>query len=180
MRFSNRLLTDVICSVPSTATRTLIVAVALYNSGLVVDDTSVAPAAEREQSDQSPFYPIREGEKAGYIDRTGKIVIQPRFRWTTRFSEQLAAVSNAAYKWGYIDRRGEVVIPLQFNDAEPFSEGRAAVKIGDKWTYIDKSGASITARRFTRVEPFREGLALLRGRSNRLSRDVDWRQMGVH
>ena len=161
MRFSNKLFTTETGSVLTAAIHVFIVAVALYSLEFLRGVTAVSRAAEPKSPDDSPLLPFHQGSNAGYIDLTGKIVIRPKFYSATPFSQQLAAVANAAYKWGYVDRRGQLVIPLRFDDAEPFSEGRAAVKIRNKWTYVDKSGTQITAPQFSRAEPFREGLALV-------------------
>ncbi len=45
--------------------------------------------------------------KYGFIDKTGKIVIDPQFGFVTAFSEGLAAVKSSSDKtqtWGYISR----------------------------------------------------------------------------
>jgi hypothetical protein len=86
--------------------------------------------------------------RVGYIDKTGKMVIEPKFSVAKNFSEGLAAVATfGSYdpglgvifgSWGYIDKTGKVVIPGEFQDVRSFSEGLAAVKIGGKWGYISR------------------------------------------
>jgi len=49
--------------------------------------------------------------KHGYIDRSGKVVIEPQFSAALRFSNGLAAVrGGSGEEWGFIDRTGRVVI----------------------------------------------------------------------
>ena len=48
----------------------------------------------------------------GYIDKTGKIAIQPLFTFAHAFSEGLAVV-QMGFQWGYIDKTGNMVIKLQ-------------------------------------------------------------------
>ena len=67
---------------------------------------------------------MRNG-KYGYINKSGKMVIAPRFGWTNRFSEGLAAVQGEDFKYGYLDRTGKLVIDLRFDFAERFSGGLA-------------------------------------------------------
>ena len=48
------------------------------------------------------------GGKYGFIDRSGKVVIEPTFDLTFHFSDGVAAVLIRE-KWGYIDRLGNYV-----------------------------------------------------------------------
>lgn len=81
------------------------------------------------------------GKKYGFIDRTGKIAIEPKYDLTFHFSEGLAAVLVGG-KWGYIDTTGKMVIqPMPLMRAEDFHRGLAFVSTKDgKYGYIDKSG----------------------------------------
>jgi hypothetical protein len=81
------------------------------------------------------------GNKYGFIDHTGKVVIKPRFDLTFHFSEGFAAVQIGG-KWGYIDKTGKVVIePRALARAEDFHHGLAFVTTLDgRYGYIDKSG----------------------------------------
>jgi hypothetical protein len=83
--------------------------------------------------------PVYRGEKSGYLDLEGKIVIPFVYDGVSRFSDGLAAVRKGE-KWGYVDRNGRVVIPLQFDRAGEFSSGLAPAKLGDKSGFVDRSG----------------------------------------
>jgi hypothetical protein len=97
--------------------------------------------------------------KEGYIDNTGKTVIQPQFERASEFSEGLAAVRMGG-KWGFIDKTGRIVIDANYAE-EPgqFSEGLATVRISGKTAYIDKSGKIVISPRFDSSRGFSEGLA---------------------
>lgn len=73
--------------------------------------------------------------KIGFIDKTGRMVIAPKFDGTWGFSEGLAPV-QAGDKWGYIDKTGQMVISAKFDSAGVFSDGLARVSIGGKNGYI--------------------------------------------
>jgi WG repeat protein len=92
--------------------------------------------------------PVLSFNRLGFIDKTGKVVIEPLFRETNGFSEGLAAVkiigSDGQYVWGYIDRTGKFAITPQFIEAHPFAGGLAQVSKSDgKRLLIDASGKII-------------------------------------
>ncbi|MDK2801281.1 MAG: hypothetical protein PWP27_1831 [Clostridiales bacterium] len=99
---------------------------------------------------------------AGFIDKSGDFVIEPKFRDAKDFYEGLAPVkAKENGKWGYIDKSGEFVIKPQFDDADIFSSGVAAVKVNGKWGYIDKTGNFTIQPSFDEPTRFVEGLAIL-------------------
>ncbi|MBF0238414.1 MAG: WG repeat-containing protein [SAR324 cluster bacterium] len=97
-----------------------------------------------------------EAQQWGYMDETGKIVIDFQFDEASPFGIHQAAVSKQG-KWGYIDRTGHVVIPLSFDFALPFSEGVAAVRLNDRWGLILENGQMITDFEFEDARPFSAG-----------------------
>lgn len=100
--------------------------------------------------------------KWGYIDKTGKYLIKPKFLYADKFSEGFAAIAVGPYgneKYGYIDKTGKIVIPIKFDDAGAFSEGLAAIKIGEEWGYIDRTGKIVIEPQFNLAWNFSEGLA---------------------
>jgi len=80
----------------------------------------------------------KDGYKAGYIDKTGKFAITPKFFDASNFSEGLAAV-RIGKKHGYIDKTGQMVIDVQFDAANPFREGLALVKINGVYGKVGTS-----------------------------------------
>jgi len=142
-----------------------------------------SPAAQTEPE----LYPFAEGAKWGLIDKTGGVVVKPRFhqigleewmRDTRLFSEGLAPVklfgdSGKPDKWGYINPRGEPAIELRFTGVEYFRNGLARVRVGGclsrvrglmqctggKWGLIDRTGVFVLAAKFDAVGGgFSEGL----------------------
>ena len=100
----------------------------------VQEITSVLPVT------QVPNAPVYIDGKWGVIDKTGRIVIEPKFDDTRRqFMEGLLAV-EIEKKWGFIDTIGKFIIDPMYDDAWSFSNGYAAVAVGDNWGYIDKKG----------------------------------------
>ena len=115
--------------------------------------TSCSDNAEAN-SKQQLLFPARHKGLWGYIDQTGKMIIEPQFLSAGTFSEGTAPVCmevNRARKWGYINEKGEIVIEPHFEQANSFSEGLAAVFVDKLWGYIDRSGAFAIEPRIKRI-----------------------------
>lgn len=105
---------------------------------------------------------IHPAYKWGYIDKTGKYIVEPMYSMAFDFAEGLAAVKKPGGNFGFIDKTGRMVIPAQFAYAGSFSGGLACVWINGKYGFIDKSGGVVIKPRFTSPAGFSEGLALVR------------------
>ena len=115
-----------------------------FSEGLAAVETPVDQRLEqpcRAPGDSTSSYTV--SKKYGYIDKTGKMTIQPRFESAGPFVDGLANVSNC-YEAGFINKTGELVISTQYQTAAPFSGGLSAVETGDsrglRKGYIDRSG----------------------------------------
>jgi hypothetical protein len=88
----------------------------------------------------------------GYVDKKGKVVIEPLYAMALPFSNGLAAVSTGD-KYGYINRKGEMVIPEQFGYAAFFTDGGLAVAgmSEDKQGVIDKKGTFVLNPKYKSV-----------------------------
>lgn len=109
------------------------------------------------KKDTSGLFTIKQNGKYGFIDNTGKIVINPQFDQVYGFREGLCAVcigvactdgnyNESTYvdrKYGFIDATGKFIINPQYDRADYFSDGLAAVWIKDKRGYIDKTGKMV-------------------------------------
>lgn len=99
----------------------------------------------------------------GFIDKTGKTVIEPQFTYAGDFHEGLAWVHTRDDKQGYIDQTGKFVIgpgDYDLSDDSNFSEGLAAVRIRrGKFCYIDRTGRVRIPPRFHEAHPFSGGMA---------------------
>ena len=85
----------------------------------------------------------------GYLDKTGSIVIEPKFDRVSLFSEGLAPVATDA-KYGYFDKSGQWVYDQSF---------KKGLFVDAKYGYIDKSGDWVIEPRFKEAGLFSEGLA---------------------
>jgi len=88
----------------------------------------------------------------GFIDRSGKIIIQPQFEDTGDFSEGLAWVRPFDGKAGYIDKSGKLIIKPEFDAANSFSGGLAQVMmLGDKKS-VDPHGVESPAQKYGYID----------------------------
>lgn len=90
------------------------------------------------------IFPVRLGEKWGYIDKKGQFRINPQFLSAQYFYDGLAMVEVNSHKIGYINKKGMFVIPAQYVDGTCFREGKAfVVQSGGYPVCIDKHGKTI-------------------------------------
>lgn len=117
-----------------------------------------------------PFWRVQRKKLWGFMDRTGRIVIEPRFKYAGDFIGGLALAcvpgpSSNDRLCGYINHAGEFVIQPRFRpagEAFHFTDGVAAVRTDDGAVLIDRTGKILTARPFFYIHELSEGLASVR------------------
>ena len=67
----------------------------------------------------------RDG-KYGYMDYTGKWIVEPNLLEASPFIEGVAAIKNRGGKCGMIDRSGNAVIPFKYDYVSNISSGLVA------------------------------------------------------
>src|SRR5262245_25237167 len=109
----------------------------------------MALGCQGRAGDKNPsgLFVITQGGRQGYIDKKGKIVINPQFERAYGFTEGLAPVMLGG-RIGYIDTDGKFAVNPQYEDAFSFYEGLAAVKAGGRLGYIDKEGKTVIEPQF--------------------------------
>jgi hypothetical protein len=110
---------------------------------------------------QQQLVPFEQGEKWGYKDERGKVVIAPTFIAAHDFSpEGIAAVIDDA-GWAYINRKGIILVrPFLFdNGPDYFEEGLARFTHEGKIGFFDRRGKVVIKPNFDFAAPFHEGLA---------------------
>jgi hypothetical protein len=97
--------------------------------------------------------------KPVFIDKQGKVVLQPGADFVSGFHGGLAAAGQNG-KSGYLDHAGNWAILPQFESAGDFSEGVAPVEVErHKWGYIDKTGRLVLPALYYSAGSFTEALA---------------------
>lgn len=104
---------------------------------------------------------FRKGEKHGFIDRAGKIVIEPKFETAMNFVDGVAPAAEKRGQMGLIDKKGDWVVKPEHLVVGTLSEGLIPFlpKGGKLWGYMDKTGKVLIEPQFSFAGAFSEGLA---------------------
>ncbi|HOM03537.1 MAG TPA: WG repeat-containing protein [Acetivibrio sp.] len=96
---------------------------------------------------------VVKNDKYGFMDQTGKVVIDFTYDYAEDFCEGFAAVSTDGFwnpdggyvegKWGFIDKTGKVIVPIIYDKVCNFSEGLAAVIKDGKLGFVDTAGEAV-------------------------------------
>jgi hypothetical protein len=97
--------------------------------------------AESKAAPARGLFLIKRGAKYGYMDRAGKVVVEPRYDMALDCSEGLARVGAM----GFIDRKGKTRIEC-FHTAKFDFDGGLARLVNEErkaWAYIDAKGRTV-------------------------------------
>lgn len=116
-------------------------------------DSAPKPPAKEEQ-----LYGVVVGGKCGYINRQGRMVIQPQTIRSGEFLDGLAQASDGKRIF-YIDKTGKEAFASPFAfDHVPYSGGFAQGSDGWKFYYCDTKGKPLPGFHAS-TTPFSEGMA---------------------
>jgi len=109
----------------------------------------------KQTSDGSLFY--------GYLDESGKPVIQPIYIYATDFEGNRAVVKLGEGLHAIIDRTGTVIKTMEYWEVSGLSDGKAAFRIyaGGKYGYVDSNGNEIINPSFVYAGEFRDNRAVV-------------------
>lgn len=137
----------------------------LGNSNGYIDEKGsiVIPPSYRQGGEFAEgLAPVKtENDTWGFIDSTGKMVVQPQFEDVCSsgrgvllrcFSEGLIPVKKDGL-WGYMNPSGDLVIPCRFTTAHPFRNGAAEVLEGRNSYFIGTDGEEIVTPNRPSVPP---------------------------
>ena len=94
-----------------------------------------------------------DGERWGFVDTKGEVIINPQFESVRDYVGGMAAVRSEDNKWGYIDKLGAFVINPQFADAADLVDGMAVVSNGKDKGVIDGEGHFVINPQFDEIMP---------------------------
>jgi len=99
-----------------------------------------------------PFYSVT-ANKYGYINTTGKVIVEPYYDFAWSFTEGMSPM-KLNQKYGYINERGAVIVPPIYDYAWMFSDGLSVVKVGEKFGFINKTGKLVIPAIYDRADNF--------------------------
>lgn len=114
------------------------------------------------------LYPIKQNKKVGFIDDTGKIVIEPKYdldnyKVITKDTKYIAVRSNG--KIGYIDMAGNFIVKPKYDKAANIynSSEFTVVSRDEKYGFVNNKGIEVIALNFDdATSTFSEGLCAVR------------------
>ncbi|MGO2341027.1 MAG: WG repeat-containing protein, partial [Psychrobacter sp.] len=103
-----------------------------------------------------------KGDKWGYMDKQGNLVIPYLYNHAGDFSNALATVLKDG-KFGAIDYNGDTVIDFRYENLGNFKEGLATFRLtdGDKVGFIDTKGKTVILPIWDAALSFSEGLSAI-------------------
>lgn len=102
---------------------------------------------------------VVEDGKAGYINKTGELVIPTKFKNAGKFSEGYAAATENGKVWGVINTKGDWSIAPEYDKVKTFNSGIIVVLKEDRWRYVDASNKELEAPATDKVFDFNDGVA---------------------
>jgi hypothetical protein len=100
-------------------------------------------------------------DKVGFVDGTGKVVIEAKFQAAGDFRGGLAWAKNNAGLVGYINPQGAWVIEPKFEAGKNYNaqSGLARVKTAETWAYVNAKGEMMVMNDSESWDDFSCGLA---------------------
>jgi len=102
--------------------------------------------------------PFNDGERYGFMDYNGHIVIPPQYEQAAFFNEGLALVMKDEH-YGFIDKGNKLIVPFIYASATDFENGRSVVELDEKYGMIDRSGKQVFPIAFKDLGSLSNGLA---------------------
>jgi WG containing repeat len=150
---------------------------------LAFGTNTVASGDDGDRLHRSALYIIKRGDKFGFMDRSGSVVISPQFDDVEDFFEGVARVEVDGV-YAFIDENGKVLLRLpEYTMVWSFGDGLAMVEvkhdneIDGHRGFIDHSGKLVIPLRFRSSLGFVDGVAAAKddhGRWGYISKQGKW------
>lgn len=104
--------------------------------------------------------PYRLKDKWGFLNRSGKIVIECEYDDAELLGNDIYGVKKQD-RYGLIDKNGNKITSCKYEEVSEFSEGFSFVRYMDNFGFIRKDGKLITEYEYAIAKPFSNCLALV-------------------
>lgn len=101
------------------------------------------------------------GDRYGYINKEGKLIIPFKFSKAYEFNDFGVAIVEENNKFGIIDINGEYIINPQFDSISPYSEGRAIYIEKSKMGVLDEKGNKLIEAIYDYIGNYNNGYAVV-------------------
>lgn len=126
------------------------------------EEIVLAPLDGASSIDKEELYPLQIGNQRGYVNKSGYVMIEPKFDHAYFFEESLARVTQEG-KWGVIDKRGQYIIKPQYSGIGSFEDdGLAWIGANKKIGFVDKKAEIIIPIEWDASSGFKNGVAMFR------------------
>lgn len=95
-----------------------------------------------DYSDENGYRTIKQNDKYGYINATGKVVVPMIYDQVGLYKGALSPVQKGD-KWGFVDREGKVVLDFEYDHVIPAVSPNFRVVKDNKEFFIDPTGKMI-------------------------------------
>jgi hypothetical protein len=103
---------------------------------------------------------VSKGDKKGFVNSEGKLVVPLIYDEAMHFNEGMAAVKKGG-NWGFLDSTGKEAIPFEYSEAYSFTDGFGLVIKNNHFGFIDRSGKIAIPMMYDNASSFSEGLAVV-------------------
>lgn len=105
---------------------------------------------------------VRQGEKYGYISKSGEIVVPIIYDDLKPFSSGRCVVKKGK-KWGIVSTSNRILLPFKYNEIGEFLE-RITVKKGQKWGVLSSEYQWIVKPKYKGAKLFRKSICIKKGK----------------
>lgn len=127
---------------------------------LVPNDSTATEGGGVVMASVSAF-PVQVDSLWGFMDRDGRLTVEPRFGAADEVFADRAAVRDGAL-WGYARSNGSLAIPTQYLAAGRFTGALAPVRTDAGWGFVDASGTEVVAPGYAAAQDMSEDRAAVR------------------
>ncbi len=113
------------------------------------------PNKKKEAEIKFPdIFPVKINGKWGYINRSGQIVVEPRFDYASNFGSASIAIIQNENLYGLIDLQGKVILHPVYRKLVVLSDGFVSASSDSLWGVFKTDGTQVMREQFTKVKKY--------------------------